>query len=63
MKEQKGFLYYFRVEVVEQDGTALQGRTGLQPVSAGVPPESDSRTQDGATEVALPSKHRRSEQA
>jgi len=55
MKEQKGFLYYFRVEVVERDGTALQGRTGFQPVSAGVPPESDSQTNDGATEVALPS--------
>ncbi|MBI1175983.1 valine--tRNA ligase [bacterium] len=42
MKEQKGFLYYFRVQVVEKDGTPVPGSARVSRADSGVAPESPS---------------------
>ncbi len=56
MKEQKGFLYYFRVQVVEQDGTAVKGGAPGKAALAASSGNTDNATMPtiGAVETALP---------
>ncbi len=50
MKEQKGFMYYFRVEVVES--ADFLGSAGVSPADSGVAPESSSSNFKSDNEVS-----------
>ncbi len=52
MKPQKGFMYHFRVEAVEKDGSPVKGVTG-RPITPAISPEADEKEKTSTSKAAV----------